>query len=177
MCCFMCTLVHDMFVQINPVRMLECPATQDTSTLRNDLTEEIEDSRLLTTFHAVLGGVLAVALATGLLLLLTAQLSQGTPTHRLLSEKLQGLAVTHHGKGADPINALSILFLMPMLLLVFLVVWPVHPADNACVSINVSLHVLQFRFMRNTLRGGVCHTLVQVLCSSFTLWHLNATSV
>lgn len=81
---------------------LVCPASQDISS-RNTVSKGLKRADLRPTLWGIAAATLAVGLAVGLLLLLTVRFRQGTPTHNLLSDKLQGLVVFSFrstGKGA-----------------------------------------------------------------------------
>lgn len=81
---------------------LVCPASKEISTV-DVLKDEFKRSKVVPALIGILVGTLLLGLGVGLLLLLTVRFRQGTPTHNLLTDKLQRLVLSHHcsqGKGA-----------------------------------------------------------------------------
>ena len=79
-----------------------CPGSREIGTI-DVITDDFRRSTVVPALVGILACTLALALAVGLLLLLTVRFRQGTPTHNLLSERLQRLVLSdrrRNGKGA-----------------------------------------------------------------------------
>ena len=86
-----------------------CPASKEISAL-DVITEDFTRRRngAVPALIGILVGAFAVALAVGVLLALTVRYRQGTPTHNLLSDKLQRLVLSDRrssGKGVSLLKA------------------------------------------------------------------------